>query len=256
MAFAWKRDLKIYCYYGAKGNGKSYFCAYILKKLIDSYYRIEKYYPNLPHRRIFTNQKLAPDFEKKELHTHLEYWSHPRELYHLRNVDILWDEIGKDLPAGSFATTPKSLKQIFSHLRKRGNRLFANTQVFEDIDVSFRRQIDFAFHIKKLCGSQDVSATLPPPKFIWGVIQVRRFDPLFLEAQRDPLLRDMGYDGMPRWYVIRKKYIQLYDTTMELPAYKPDKLEETILTCVEGERCADYDPKTGCPHQKIIHTPF
>lgn len=263
MAFVWKRDLKIYCIYGAKGQGKSYFCAYLTYCVIEAYRINEKRYPELQKRQFWSNQKFSDDYEKKELYDpennpdgRLHYWSHPSQLYALKNVDILWDEIGKDLPAGSFATTPKKLKQVFSHLRKRGNRLFANTQVFEDIDVSFRRQIDFAFEIKKVMGSKDVSASMPPPKFIWGVMRMRRFDPMFLEHQRDPEKRDMMYSGLGRVYFIRKKYVDIYSTHAEIPPYHPDKMFEIILTCVEGENCTDYDEKTHMPHRKIIHQAF
>lgn len=263
MAFAWKRDLKIYCYYGAKGQGKSYFCAFIAYKIIETYRRTEKRYPSIAKRSFWSSQKFSDEYEKKELYHktknpdgRLNYWSHPSQLYALKNVDILWDEIGKDLPAGSFANTPKRLKQVFSHLRKRGNRLFANTQVYEDIDVSFRRQIDFAYEIKKVCGSKDISSSMPPPKFIWGVMKVRRFDPIFLEHQRDPEKRDMNYDGIGRIYFFRKKYIRIYDTTSEIAPYQPDKSYEVKITCVEGKNCSDYDPKTHLPHIKVIHVPF
>jgi len=263
MAFAWKRDLKIYCYYGAKGQGKSYFCAYMAFCVIRSYRRNEARYPELSKRQFWSSQKFSKDYEVLELYDakynpdgRLHYWSHPSQLYNLRDADILWDEIGKDLPAGSFVNTPKKLKQVFSHLRKRGNRLFANTQVYEDIDVSFRRQIDFAYEIKKMCGSKDVSSSMPAPKFIWGVMRVRRFDPIFLEHQRDPDKRDMMYDGMGRIYTFRKKYVDLYSTHAEIPPYQPDKSYEIIITCVEGKNCSDYDPKTKKPHQHIKHVPF
>lgn len=263
MAFAWKRDLKIYCYYGAKGQGKSYFCAYLATKIIEQYRKNERKYPELAKRQFWSSQKFSDEYEKTELFDdvnnpdgRLHYWSHPSQLYKLKNVDILWDEIGKDLPAGSFANTPKKLKQVFSHLRKRGNRLFANTQVYEDIDISFRRQVDYAFEIKKIMGSPDVSATMPAPPFIWGLMRIRRFDPMFLEHQRDPEKREMLYNGLGRIYPIRKKYIEIYDTHSEIPPYHPDKMYEIILTCIEGEKCTEFNEKTHLPHRKVIHQPF
>lgn len=263
MAFAWKRDLKIYCYYGAKGQGKSYFCAYMAVNVIAQYRRAEKRYPKIGHRQFWSSQRFSEEYEKLELWDaetnpdgRLHYWAHPSQLYNLKNVDILWDEIGKDLPAGSFASTPKRLKQVFSHLRKRGNRLFANTQIYEDIDVSFRRQIDYAYEIKKVMGSKDVSATMPAPKFIWGVMRMRRFDPIFLEHQRDPEKRDMMYDGIGRLYFIRRRYVKIYDTHHEIPPYNPDKFFETTITCIEGENCKEYDHKNKKPHTKVIHTAY
>lgn len=263
MAFAWRRDLKIYIYYGPKGQGKSYFCSRMAVLIIATYRRNEERYPGLQKRQFWSSQKFSPEYEAQELYDEkknpdgrLHYWSHPSQLYLLKNVDILWDEIGKDLPAGSFATTPRKLKQVFSHLRKRGNRLFANTQIYEDIDVSFRRQVDFAFELKKLCGSKDVSASMPAPKHIWGVMRVRAFDPLFLEHQRDPEKRDMYHEGIGRFYFLRRKFVELYDTHSEIPPYHPDKFYEEIITCIEGEKCANYDQKTHQPHTRINHVAF
>jgi len=169
------------------------------------------------------------------------YWTNPRELYGIRDADIGWDEIGKDLPAGSWGDTPKELKQVFSHLRKRGNRIFANTQVYEDIDISFRRQIDKAYKIEKLMGSRDISATLPPLKKVWGVITVREFDPLELENVKEGFRKNIG--GLPKIILLRKKYVEMYDTKMELPPYMPDKLEHREMECT--------DP--NCDHIRVIH---
>lgn len=263
MAFAWKRDLKIYCYYGAKGQGKSYFCSRAVYFIIKAYRLAEKKYKNVAKRQFWSSQKFSTVYEKKELWDEkknpdgrLHYWSHPSQLYNLKNVDILWDEIGKDLPAGSFANTPRKLKQVFSHLRKRGNRLFANTQVYEDIDVAFRRQVDFAFEIKKICGSKDVSASMPAPKFIWGAMQVKRFDPMFLEHQRDPDKRDMNHEGVGRIYFFREKFVDLYDTHSEIPPYHPDKFYEEKITCISGKECSNYDKKTHQPHTVVRHIAF
>jgi len=174
----------------------------------------------------------------------------------LRDVDIGWDEIGKDLPAGSWKDTPKELRQVFSHLRKRGNRIFANTQIYEDIDVSFRRQIDIAFRVEKLFGSPDITATRPAPKRVWGVILFQEFDPMFLEHERNESERlaqsdDPDKSGVPHITLIRKKFVSAYDTRMELPPYRPDKLRERVLECIEGDNCRDPRHR-----RKVIHEVF
>lgn len=254
------RDPKIYLFYGKKGSGKSLFQARLAYELIQEYYRTEKKYPNLPHRKYFSSQKLSPAFEAKELGKHLEYWTHPDQLYKVRDADIGWDEIGKDIPAGSWADTPKELKQVFSHLRKRGNRLFANTQVFEDIDIAFRRQIDHAYLIEKIWGSRDISITLPPIKFIYGIIRKTEFDPLHLEFERNPEYREELKPSFfqilhfSNYMWIKRQWINLYDTKSELPAYRARGLKEWILECEEKENCQLKD-KFGRPHRKIIHEP-
>ena len=247
------QGLKIFLFYGKKGSGKSLYQSYLVLKLLKSYYKIEKKYPSLPHRKFYINQPLSEEFEKKELNKHFEYFTSPEQLYAVRDSDILWDEIGKDLPAGSWNDTPKELKQGFSHLRKRGNRIFANTQVYEDIDISFRRQIDAAWRIKKMFGNRDISATLPPPKRVWGVIKLRHFDPMALESIRDELVRaELEETGFPKFIFIRRKLVNLYDTTAELPPYQPNKLREVVMTCREGEKCLTPH-KDGTPHRVVKH---
>ncbi len=250
------KGLKIYIFYGKKGSCKSLFQARLARYLINEYYKTEKKYPELPKRKLYINQKLSKEFDDLELHNHLEYWTHPEQLYSVRDSDIFWDEIGKDLSAGSYADTPKELKQVFSHLRKRGNRLFANTQVYEDIDISFRRQVDVAYQVKKWLGSRDISATLPKPEIIWGIYYLRQFDPLFLEHEWNPEIRERQPDlsPIPQIYFIRKRDIELYDTTAELPPYQPSKLKEQVLVCREGENCMDPE-KDGSPHTIVRHKP-
>lgn len=250
------KGLEITVIYGKKGNCKSLYQTMIVDYLIRQYYRTEKRYPELPKRKVYINQKLSKAFEEKELGKHLEYWTHPEQLYKVRDSDIIWDEIGKDLPAGSYAETPKEMKQIFSHLRKRGNRLIANTQVYEDIDISFRRQVDKAYQLKKWIGSRDISATLPKPDFIWGVFFVRQFDPMFLEHEWDPNEREKQPDLnlIPQFHFIRRKYIEMYNTTEELPPYQATSLKEQVMVCREGDKCQDKE-KDGRPCTWVKHKP-
>jgi len=240
-----KNKLGVYLFYGNKGAGKSIYQTYIFLTLLKSYYRQEKKYPYLPKRKYYSSQKFSKEIEEKELGKHLEYWTNPRQLYKLRDCDIGWDEIGKDLPAGSWEGTPKELKQVFSHLRKRGNRIFANTQIFEDIDISFRRQIDKAYKISKIFSSRDISATLPNPKWIWGIIKIAEFDPMDLEHVRDEKFR-FSISAFPEFIFLTKRLTQMYDTSMELPAYMPDKLEHKEQHCI--------DPY--CDHIRTIHRPI
>ena len=266
-----KPDLKIYLTYGAKGSGKSLTQAKDALELFKEYEKTERKYPDLPKRIYYCNQKFNSEIEKKELGKHLFYWSNAKQLrwcprpncwikepYHpVHDTDIGHDEIGKDLPAGSYADTPKWFKQIFSHLRKRGNRYYANTQTYEDIDIAFRRQIDFAYKIEKIFGSGDTTATRPKPKYIWGVIIKRPFDPTLLEFERDPNEREQKQQkitgqGLPEIIFIRKKYIEAYDTKDEIPAYKPDTLEHVDLWC-ENDNCEKHGKNNPNAKPKTEH---
>jgi hypothetical protein len=278
-----KNKLAIYLTYGRKGSGKSLTHARDALFLFDEYRRTEARYPKLKKRIFFSNQKMSAAIEKRELNLHLFYWDNAAQLrwcpridcwrkvvteknpegrHAAHDCDIGWDEIGKDLPAGSWTDTPKWMKQIFSHLRKRGNRIFANTQVYEDIDISFRRQIDFAFEIKKVCGSGDITATRPNPPFVWGLIMIKSFDPRVVEWERDPEKRDdkaaeRGGALFPRFAFIRKEYVDAYDTTNEIPPYKPDRMEHNESWCEDdncpkhGKNMVEQGAKPVLSHHKI-----
>lgn len=41
----------------------------------------------------------------------------------------------------------------------------------------------------------------------------------------------LSLDDLPRFLLIRKKYINAYDTTMEIPPYMPDALEHFEYAC-------------------------
>lgn len=273
------KGFKIYLTYGAKGSGKSLTQAKDALDIFASYDATDKKYPDLSKRIYFGNQKFNEEIEKKYLGKRLYYWTNakqlrwcPRtdcwkgkELHPVHDTDIAHDEISKDLPAGSWADTPKWFRQIFSHLRKRGNRYFANTQVYEDIDIAFRRQIDVAYKIKKIWGSGDITASLPVPEHYWfffpfpcGIISRKEFPPSLLEWERDPEKREIksgDFEGQSELIFIRKRYVEAYDTKGEIPAYKPDTLEHVDLWC-ENDNCEKHgrnnpDAKPKVEHYKI-----
>lgn len=267
-----KDKLGIYLQYGQKGNGKSLVQAVDALSLFKEYRKIEKKYPELPKRIYFGNQKFGKEIEDRELGTHLYYWSNAKQLrwcprtdcwlgsapHSIHDTDIGWDEIGKDLPAASWGDTPPWFKQVFSHVRKRGNRIFANTQVYEDTDIAFRRQIDKAFRIEKRIGSGDITATRPKPWFVWGIITRRQFDPMILEHERDPEKRERKRDGEPSMFapteiiLIRKKWIEAYNTMDEIPPYKADTLEHVEIWC-EDDNCPKHGRKNPKASPKIEH---
>jgi len=227
------RGLQQYLFYGDKGNGKSLLMTYLADYLFFEYARTwKKYGTKVKPRALFSSMKFNKIVEDKHLGKDLYYWSSPKQLYDLRNVDIIWDEIGKDLPASSWADTPKDLRQVFSHLRKRGNRLFANTQIYNDIDISFRRQVDHTYRMYKFCGSPDISASLPPVKYIWGLILLFEMDKNSLENESDETKQKLRYKwALPRALFIEKQLIDMYDTTMEIPAFRPTDLQHIEYKC-------------------------
>lgn len=261
---------RIYLTYGKKGSGKSLAQAKEAFDLKKEYTKMEKKYPKLPKRILLSNQKFSNEMEK-HLAPNLYYWQNfaqlkycPRkncwrgkEKHPVHDADIQHDEISKDFPAGGWQDTPRWVKVMFSHLRKRGNRYFANCQKYEDIDISFRRQIDHVYISRKVFGSREKMATRPPVKHLWGLIIKKELDPDFIEHEPDPKKRaeDAVIREIAEWFFIRKKYVKAYDTQAELPAYKPDTLSHREQWC-EDPQCPRHGKENPKGRPKLIHQPI
>lgn len=293
--------LGLYCSVGDKGNGKSLDQAKMILDSFKEYDKNARKYPDLPRRMALINQPLSAEMEQQHLNRDFIYWQNvhrlrhcfrpncfildptspfyimdPKSVYFDRNFnperpehavhdsDIFWDEIGRDFPAGSWNDTPKWVKAIFSHCRKRGNRVFANTQVFDDTDIAFRRQCDFILPLRKVVGSRDISATRPPVRWVWGLCiknMWRREDFLAVAPQeyidkddeeRREEVRRSRVNFFPSILWIRRRYVNIYNTRAELPPYMADKLDEQVLVCVKGKYCAKKD-RHGKPHMVVRH---
>lgn len=241
--------------YGRPGEGKSLDQARTAHRLFREYRKTERKYPDLPRRQLWSNQKFSEAIEAVELWDevknpdgHLHYWSNPRQLKDLRDVDILWDEIGAHLPADSFKDTPQWMRAMFAQHRKRGNRIWANTQDYKAVDINFRRMVGRAFKLRKIIGSRDISVSLPPVKHVWGIVMKREFDPAAIEVERNIDKLEVEGSGWPQIFWIGKKLTSSYDTGQDIPPYMPDKMEEIVLECIEGDNCKD--PKH---RHKVIH---
>lgn len=238
--------------YGKPGNCKSLDQARVALDLLNKYYAVEKKYPQLPKRSLWSNQKFSENIEKKELGKHLFYWESPFQLKDLRDVDILWDEIANHLPADCWADTPRWLRALFAQHRKRGIRIFANTQDYKAVDINYRRMCTGAYYVKKITGSRDISATLPPVKFIWGLYYKIPFDPIDVENEKDTrTLLNRFYDLQPFTklmclHLIKSRYVKAYDTTQSIPEYMPNTLDHIELKC--------KDPT--CGHITVKHKPI
>lgn len=254
---------------GRKGDGKSLYEATYGLQLIKGYYAREKRYPQLKRRIYMSKQKFSPLIEKKELvsdenpNGHLYYWTHVDQLstcprkncwkddkaHHLHNADIAWDEIGNDLPPDHWKDTPDWLRQVFSHCRKRGNRIFANAQQYDMVDIHFRRQVDVALVVKKIIGTRDIDATRPDPKFVFVLQKINEFDPIQMEHEDDPRRLETNVWPSLRYYT--KRDTEIFDTSFELPPYQVTRMREIVMECIEGDKCRDKKN-----HTKVRHVPL
>jgi len=94
------------------------------------------------------------------------------------------------------------------------------------VDINFRRMVTTAYNVKKLVSTRDISATQPPPSFIFALVAKRRFDPAQLEQEgvNSDKLRDLSW--FPSFFIINRKLVDMYDTRQDIPEYMPNMLEQ------------------------------
>jgi len=222
----------IVVYQGLPGAGKSMMTARILISVL---YRNKKYFEKTGiKRKVYHNLSLSLEF-KEEFKDFLEEWSEPTQLIFYRNADVFIDEISTYFDATQWANMPLSVKRWLQQHRKHGVEIYANTQDFGQVDISVRRLTYRLFNLKKVCGSRDISATLPPPRFVWGLITKTSIDP----KKYDPTLKNV--ESFPSFLWLSRADISVYDTTAEVLPGKLPPLQHYERVC------------TDCGHVKISH---
>lgn len=189
------------------GNGKSLEQARLSYKLIREYYKLEKKYPDLPKRFLFTNQELSNHityrffknrprdiFKRAYEDGHLKYWKQPEDIRYcpikncykgdkvhaLHDCDLFCDEGATLFPAtmrNAIDDMPGWMKTMIAQHRHRSIRIVLLTQDFMGINIAARRNVWETWAMEKKIGSRDPSPSLPPIKFKWGFYIKRKIDP-------------------------------------------------------------------------------
>jgi len=229
--------MSIYLWTGLPGGGKSLELA---QEALDVLWRNFKWHKKgNPIRKVVLNERLAPWVE--EIYNgFIQYWDDPRELVKLRNVDCFWDEIGTHMDATRWKDTPLELKRWLQQHRKFGVDIYATTQDFGMIDISFRRLTERVYKMTKLVGSPDPSPTRPPVLHPWGLCMRQRLKPDAYRVNSTNDEKNQVY-LIPGFTMITKKLVSAFDTTQEIkPGLYP------LLQHIERE-CA------VCGQHKIYH---
>jgi len=198
---------------GNTGQGKSLYCATVALSTLRENKR--NHMNGLPKRMFWSNLKFSETVEL-EFDGYIQYWGEPSKWKYdaeyiareLQDSDLLWDEISEELGADSWANTSRSMKSFLRQYRKRGVRILSNTQDHADVSIHARRRLHTVLYCHKLIGSRDISATLAPPKFIWGAIWVSR-----LENPKETDPTQLKFDRFPHdVFFITREICDLYDT--------------------------------------------
>lgn len=187
-------------------------------------------------RYIYSNVAFSESLHKQYPNL-LQYWSDPQEIVKLRDVDIIWDEIATHLDSTQWANVPLELKRWLQQHRKLGLEIYGNTQEFLMIDISMRRLVARVYHLVKLFGSRDPSPTRPPVKKIWGLIWLRRVDPLTFDDEKK-----RKYLGSS-FFWIKRKYVEVYDTRQQIQQGEYPPLKHIRRYCMDPSCELHHSPK-------------
>lgn len=215
---------------GAPGQGKSLYTAALTRRVLR---RNEKWFQRTGIRReVWSNMKFSEDFEN-EWPGWIKYWADSSVLVQLKDVDIIWDEIATELDARNFMNLSVELKRFLSQYRKRGIDIYANTQDFSMIDARARLMISHVRTLTKIIGSQDISTTKPPPKYIWGLVMIRDVTN-FRETEPDK----KRYEMIPSFMLIERDIVNIYDTRQDIKLGELPRLRHEVRKCeMHGEAC-------------------
>jgi len=249
---------------GLPGSGKSYKLA---RTVVDILYRNVKSYaknikrwekegkpefyivqdpfkgeiqiPAEPQKRtLWTNLKLTPAVEH-EFAGFIEYWTDLRQLTPLRDVDVVIDEVATYFDARLWETLSLEMRRWLSQHRKFGIEIYGTAQDFAQVDKAFRRLTSDLLYNTKLIGSRDISATLPPPKFIWGIVFVQTLDPTRYDEEKSKF----NQGGIPRFMWISRRGTEIFDTRAEV------KLSSALPLKHIEKVCENRD----CEFHKTVH---
>jgi len=221
---------------GLPGSGKSYKLGRLVVEIL---YRNKKAFESgRPKRLLWTNLQLSPAIEE-EFSGFVQYWTDLRQLTPLRDCDVVIDEVATYFDARLWETLSLEMRRWLAQHRKFGIEIYGTSQDFAQVDKAFRRLTSDLLYLTKLVGSRDISATKPPPRFIWGVVLVRTLDPTIYDEQKSKFQTG----GIPRFMWISKKGTEMFDTRAEV------RLSSALPMKHIQKECEDIK----CGFHKVVH---
>lgn len=226
---------------GLPGSGKSLKLAKISLDVLWRNRKWEKSKHNPEHKKryLYTNLEFS-DWVMEEYGDLIRPWIDTDQLTPLRDADVIWDEMAAALDNTNWQNMGLELKRWLQQHRKFGVEIYATAQDFAQVDKSARRLVTDLLYLTKVIGSPDPSPTLPPVKYVWGLVMVRALDPTRYDEQRSKF-ENSG--DLPKFFLINKRDTEVYDMRAEVGvgSYPP-------LRHIE-RRCENHD----CLHVKTVH---
>lgn len=235
---------------GLPGSGKSYKLGRVVVEILyrnkKAFEKAEDFYwttklPTMryPERRmLFTNLALGGSV-MEEFSSYIKEWKDLRTLIPLRDADVVIDEVATYFDARLWETLSLEMRRWLAQHRKFGIEIYGTSQDFAQVDKAFRRLTSDLLYLTKLMGSRDISATKPPPRFIWGLALVRELDPTVYDEQKSKF----GNSGIPKFMWISRKGTELFDTRAEVAMSQAVAKRHVDLVC----------EKPGCAYHSVAH---
>lgn len=217
-------------YTGLESSGKSLHMAYVMRGIV---MRNKRWFKKtgVP-RPIVTNLPLSVSFQAwiTKQGIPVFFFTDLNQLVGYSECDVFIDELSKYFDSRSWTELSLDAKHWISQGAKSGVHVFASSQNFAQVDVSYRRLVKKVFIVKKIVGSRRPMMTSPAVKLIWGLYYLRGVKADTFRAE-DMQMKSMGF---PRFGMITKNKTDLYNTSglikqSELPLL--EHIERKCLTC-------------------------
>lgn len=214
---------------GQPGNGKTIILA---EKLLQTLEKYEKFYNKTGViRKVYSNIHLAQQWEEY-FSKWFVYWTDINLLSTLRECDVFIDEISGYFNSRDWEQMPRETREwLFLH-EHYGVELVCCTQSWLTIDISFRRLTSELIYIEKWFGNARPSPTKPPPRWIYGLINLKHINRKSFEKEDWEFESD---DIIGDFFWISRKKVNYYNTLQKVEFNRKFFLkhidEKICLTC-------------------------
>jgi len=233
---------------GLESSGKSLRLAMLVETLVLRNSKWNKITGK--SRPIWSNMAFKPAFVAwaQDCGVELKFWKNLDELVRVQEADVICDEVGNYFDARGWENLTLDVRRWLTQGAKTGIEFYGGAQDFAQVDKAFRRLVEAGNlkHIVKVAGSRRPAATKPPVKRIWGICTMRSLNPQAYDEDK----KEFSGGLFPSFFLIRKKYCEIFDTQQKLIRSEPSLYRHEVRFC---EKHVDKGGEGGCSFCKVSH---